>query len=377
MSSVRVPVKPQLLQWAVERSGRDPSAFERFPLSSWIEGDNDPTLKQLERFAAAARTPVGALLLDEPPDVELPLTDFRTIADRSIRAPSAELTDVVLLAERRQQWMHDRRQSLDEPAADWVGSASLEDEVPVVAQAATDLLSFSVTRRPSGPLLNTRAALVEAMEAQQVLVMISGYVGSTRRTFDVEEFRGFSLVDTLAPLVFVNGRDSKAGQLFTLLHEFAHLLLGQSALDLPVPGMSASTDTERWCNAFAAEVLVPAQHLRATFDSAASLRDEVDRLHLTYRASSLVILSQLYDIRAINWQDYQDAASAHREAALRAMQEKSEGGNYYNTTPHMVGRSLLEAVARDVRRGQTTTTEAMSLLQVSSYSTFEQLTAQL
>lgn len=377
MASVRVEVEPDLLRWAVDRSGRDAEAFARFPLAAWIEGERTPTLNQLEAFAAAARTPLGALLLPSPPETELPLTDFRTVADRPVRGPSAELIDVVFLAERRQEWMRRRRQEAQEETLTWIGSATPDDEVTAVASSIAAALSFGVEGRPVGPLLNTRAALVDSMEGRGVLVMIAGYVGSTHRRLDVEEFRGFCLVDDHAPLVFANGRDTKAGQLFTLLHEYAHLLTGESALDLPAPGRQRGSGVERWCNAVAAEVLVPAGHLRATFDRGNSLRDEVQRLHFVYRASGLVILSQLFDIGAISWDEYRQAAGQEREAALEAIAATSDGGNYYNTVPHMIGRRLLEAVANDVRSGRTTTTEAMSLLQVSSYSTFEQLTSGL
>lgn len=67
-------------RWAVDRSGREAGDFERFPLDAWIERDRVPTLKQPEEFAAAARTPIGALLLPEPPVTELPLMDSRTVA---------------------------------------------------------------------------------------------------------------------------------------------------------------------------------------------------------------------------------------------------------------------------------------------------------
>jgi Zn-dependent peptidase ImmA (M78 family) len=153
-----------------------------------------------------------------------------------------------------------------------------------------------------------------------------------------------------------------------------HLLLGQSALDLPTPGGHGASREERWCNAVAAQVLVPASHLQSTFDPDIPLREEVRRLHLVYRASGLVILSQLFDVGAISWSQYRQEAAEERRAALEAMAARSDGGNYYNTVQHMIGRRLLEAVATDVRSGRTTTTEAMSLLQVSSYSTLEQLT---
>ena len=105
----------------------------------------------------------------------------------------------------------------------------------------------------SGPALLSR-----------VMFRVGGFVMNTDMLhLDPQEFRGFVLADALAPLVFINGADSKAAQMFTLAHELAHLWLGQTALSDAAMVETSNHAIETWCNRVAAELLVPQTEFRA------------------------------------------------------------------------------------------------------------------
>ncbi|WP_243856452.1 MULTISPECIES: ImmA/IrrE family metallo-endopeptidase [Actinomyces] len=108
--------------------------------------------------------------------------------------------------------------------------------------------------------------------------MVNGVVDAdTHRRLDPAEFRGFALADDVAPLIFVNGADTKAAQIFTLVHELAHLWLGRSALSDADTDARGGQDEERWCNQVAAKALVPLNSLRDEWDGTYG-EDELDRL---------------------------------------------------------------------------------------------------
>ena len=102
--------------------------------------------------------------------------------------------------------------------------------------------------------------------------------------------RDFAMVDDLAPLVFINGADTKAAQMFTLAHELAHIWLGKSALSDSEARHAPAHEVERWCNLVAAEVLAPLAVFRREHDADTELRDELDRLARRFKVSTLVVL---------------------------------------------------------------------------------------
>ncbi len=375
---MRAPVNPALIRWARERAGLAPESLAaRFrKLPAWEAGEVRPTLRQVEDFARAVHVPVGYLFLSEPPEESLPIADFRTLAGQALERPSPDLLDTIHACQERQSWYREFVRIAGQPAADFVGSATIAIAPETVAPMIGARLGVDLAARHACPTwTDALRLLIGQAEDAGVLVMVSGVVGSnTSRRLDPAEFRGFALSDPLAPLVFVNGADTKAAQMFTLAHELAHLWLGASALS---NSEAAPTQQQRreeiWCNAVAAELLAPLDALRAELRDDEALPDALARLARTFKVSPLVILRRLLDANRLD-RDRFDAAWAHESTRLRKLAQRgSGGGDFYRTTLSRMSRRFVQAVVVSTLEGQTLYRDAYRMLGISRTETFDRL----
>ena len=375
---IRVAIAPDMLRWARERARLEQNElaarFKKLP--EWEEGEAQPTLKQVEAFAKAVHVPVGYLFLPEPPDEPLPIPDFRTFAGRAVTRPSPNLLDTIYACQERQSWYRDFVRVAHQPELDFIGGAKVTMPPETVAARMRATLGFDIdSRRDCSTWSEALRLFIQQADKAGVLVMVSGVVlNNNRRRLDPEEFRGFALSDPLAPLIFMNGADSKAAQMFTLAHEIAHLWLGASALsNIGAAPMQGFRREEVWCNAVAAEFLVPLATVRAELHDREPLDETLSRLARTFKVSTLVILRRLLDA---GWLDRTafDAAWARELGRLRdLMQRGSGGGDFYRTTLSRVSRRFARALVVSTLEGQTLYRDAFRMLGVSKTQTFHNL----
>ena len=376
----RVGVEPKLLLWARERSGRKPDHLQRrFPkLDAWERGSALPTFRQLEAFAKATYAPIGYFFLQEPPVEHVPVTDFRTIGDVHVSRPSPDLLDTLHLCQQRQDWYRDEARTSGDPPLDFVGSLDTSVNVSFAGARLRDVLGFDVEqRRGLGTWSEALRQFIEQAEALGILVMVSGIVGSnTRRKLDPEEFRGFVLSDPLAPLIFLNGADTKAAQMFTLAHEIAHLWLGASGISNSQAVSNPDHAVERWCNQVAAELLAPAEIVSNEFDSDAELNAETERLARRFKVSTLVVLRRIHDVGGLSRDELRHAYQ-QEVGRLQGLQRKGGGGNAIRNVGPRVSKRLARAIVVSTLEGRTSYTESFRLLGVRKLSTFESVAESL
>jgi Zn-dependent peptidase ImmA (M78 family) len=239
------------------------------------------------------------------------------------------------------------------------------------------VLTFDLSERGSS-WTEALTGLIERAEDIGILVMVNGVVGSnTRRKLDPAEFRGFALVDELAPVVFINGADTKAAQIFTLAHELAHVWLGETGLDDAAIASPPNSQIERWCNLVAAEFLIPLADLREEFNQDAELAFELDRLATLFRVSTLVVLRRVRDAGFVSADEYPTLYRAELQRVLGLIGERGSGGNFYNTLPVRVSKRFARALLADTLEGRTLYRDAFQMLGFKKLSTFRELSEKL
>jgi Zn-dependent peptidase ImmA (M78 family) len=376
-----VAASVSVLRWAARRArlaDDDLAArFRKWPL--WLSSAAQPTLKQLEDFARLTHTPFGYFFLPEPPALALPVPDFRTLRDTAFAEPSSNLLDTLYLCQQRQDWYRDHARMHGLPTLPFVGSASLREAPEVVAQRLRETLSLSTEARRQMPTwTDALRQLIAKAEDAGVMVMASSVVGSnSHRKLDVAEFRGFALADDLAPLVFLNGADSKAAQMFTLAHELAHVWLGATGVSDTQAGQVPEQQTERWCNQVAAELLMPMDELRATHRRNAPIPEEIQRLAREFKVSTLVALRRLFDAGYISqgalWQHYRE-----EQERLRMLKESdSPGGDFYRSLGARTSKRFARAIVSSTLEGLTSFPDAFRMLGVRRTATFYEAAREL
>lgn len=361
----KIAVKGELLKWAIERAQKDVTSLQKkFPkLNDWLIEKSKPTLRQLEDFAKTTYTPFGFLLLDKPPEESLPFPHFRTIQDEEYTRPSPELIDTIQTMQIRQAWMREYLIEEGQAALPFVNSARVDDNHVMIANNMRRLLGFDDDwAEKRNTWAEALRSFREALENLGVLVIVNGIVGSnnTSRPLNVREFRGFVMVDEYAPLVFVNGKDSKAAQMFTLAHEFAHILFGKSASFDLRDLEPAADEVEKVCNNVAAEFLAPSDKIQKIWHQEGPKKDKFKILGEKFKVSQIVIARRVLDLKFITKKEFQKFYNEFIRFE-KTPQATGGGGNPYSNYNLRIGERFAKTVIRAALDGKLLYSDAYRL----------------
>jgi len=370
MSARRLQIQLQrdVLRWARERAGLTTDLLARKVgvdsdrVREWEES-GQISVAQLDKLAHHTHTPIGYLSLQEPVRDELPIPDLRTSGDRPPTRPSLELLDTIRSMQRRQDWLRDELIESGQEPLGFIGSADLETPIPQLASSICGTLGLNEHwARAHRTWIEALRDLRRRIEAIGVMVVVNGVVGNnTHRRLDPEEFRGFVLVDEYAPLVFINNADFISAQMFTLIHELAHLWIAESGVSNFEEMQPISNRIELFCNAVAAEVLTPRAELEAIWGEVATDPDRFSTLARTFKVSTIVAARRALDLQLITRAEFFGFYEAWQNDERRERERRSGSGDFWNLQRGRIGDRFGLAVVRAVAEDRLLYRDAYSL----------------
>jgi len=360
-------IKPEMLRWAFTRAGYvEEKAIEVFPLlAEWLSIQKKPTSNQLQNFAKKFHVPMGYLFLNHAPEERIPFPMFRGNAGIASHF-DLNVYDTVAAISSRQSWLEDYLVENEIETCQLV--ATISTETPI--SEAVSKLRLALKLEPSWAFsLSTADAavgtLTQRLEDAGIFVAYNGVVGNnTHRKLKVSECRGFALVNDKAPYIFVNNDDSKSAQLFTLIHETAHIMMGISAGHAGEETGNQNVH-ERYCDRMAAEFLVPAEILRTIWNG------NIKKMSLRFKVSEIVVARRAHDIGLLSKEKYQEFWMEYSNRPIKR-KKKSGGGDFFLTSVKRVGKLFAIHVRNAVNSRQLSYTEAYRLtgLHGSTYQHF-------
>ncbi|CAH0122651.1 hypothetical protein PAE9249_05223 [Paenibacillus sp. CECT 9249] len=203
--------------------------------------------------------------------------------------------------------------------------------------------------------------------------MQNGIVGgNTHRALNVSEFRGFVLVDEVAPLIFINAVDTKSAQIFTLIHEVAHILIGSSAVVEASPLNSHNAAVEKLCNEAAAEMLCPRDLFIRQWHTHYPDGVVYETLSNIFKVSPIVIGRRALDLKIVPREEFFSFYYEYLERLKNQKTSSTSSGNFYNTLMSRLGNTFTSAVVYQASTGNIQYSEAFRLTGLKT-KTFEKL----
>jgi hypothetical protein len=361
MPSVSVKVNPTILNWLMQKAQQVNVGSPVIDLiKKWISGEKEPTFSQIETVSKKISIPFGYFFLENPPVEECKIVDFRTVDSISIQNPSRDLIDTVDLMSSVQEWMSEYNRDNGASEYVFVGSVKTTDGVIPVANTIREELKlelnwfadFRNAKEAFNSLRNTIADL-------GVIVMMNGIVGNnTHRTLNVSEFRAFTLTDPYAPLIFINSRDTDNGKVFSLLHELVHIWIGKDNFYNDTHGISQKVSKEeQFCNAVAAEILVPDSVFIAEWSTKTGSNEMIIYdLEKKFVCSRFTLLIKAFNTGRIEKAEFNSLLNLFKkqfETMQNQKQEKiSGGGDFYRTLATKWDRKVIQAMYSGVQSGR-------------------------
>ena len=353
-------INKELIEWAIIRNGNSVEEFysQNANVESWINGEKFPTVKQLETFTHKVHVPFGYMFLPKPPNETIPLPFFRT-GKNSTNKVSLNVFHTVQIIQDRQNWLTEYLEDLHFPQLDFVGKFSINDNYIDIVNDIRNVLKLELDwANKHNKWEEALDYLTIKIEEAGIIVTYNGIVGNnTHRVIDVNECRGFVLVNKKAPFLFINSADAKAAQMFTIIHELAHVWLGESAGFNNANLIPADDPLELLCDKVAAELLVPEIYFLKKWKTSQNFK----YLSKIFKVSPIVIGRRALDLKLITFQQFIRFYNEYMNEIKERKDRQSSGGDFYATTKKRISLRFAAFVNNAVKENKLLYRDAYKL----------------
>lgn len=384
-------ITPNVLKWARESARiteEIAAAKVSVPiekLKEWEEGTIQPTIRQAQTLAKAYKRPFALFFLPDIPRDFQPLQDFRKSGSKSLTTSSVFIIREI---QQKQAWISDVYSDNQEEKLPFVGRFNINDNPQKVANDILQTLNINPSFYKSD---NPIKEWIDAAETNGIFISRTSFIHS-RLKLDSEELQGFAISDPHAPFIFVNSEDWNAPQLFTLVHELAHIWIAETGISNEVEPNMKQKDrfhpVELFCNEVAANALMPEEIILNFDTSLFQSSKDIFKIAKQLGVSSFALLVRVLNLNIISITTYQDlkkqadkdfAEYLRREAEKKAKQKEKEkpgGPNYFLLQLNRNSRLFTQTVLDAFRGGYIEPTLASNLLNVQ-VNKFQKLESQL
>jgi Zn-dependent peptidase ImmA (M78 family) len=367
--SLDVEVEPKVLQWVIGTSGWtqaeitkklkiSPSTFQ-----NWLTGEIHPSLKQLEELSKTVKRPLAAFFLSQPPE-EPPLPkDYRQLPDKEGKFDKKTIL-AIRRARRLQNISKELSENLNIPLRSVITYVKQSDDQKKIAEYYRK--DFGLTEEFQKKIktpYDMFSFLRDALEKKNILVFQIPML--------LEDARGFTLVDTSPEVVIANSKDQIEARIFTLMHEFGHVLLHESGVSMPERTLFAQRvgPVEKWCNDFASAFILP--EVMANVEFTGYKNNLTDTLILSkfsrrYKVSKSMLLYNMFKLRYISQKEYDTVLKRYPLDNIRGKSTGFAAASVDKRCIQEKGQKFVSLVASNFEQGLITRSDALDYLSIKS-----------
>ncbi len=373
----KVKLNPEILKWArksakisLEKSASTISkTCKTDRIKEWESPDckDFPTVKQVEKLARLYRRPSDVFYLPFIPKDFPPLKDFRYNKEKGL---STALIFMMREIQEKQEWLSNFLSKKKEKKLDFVGRFNIKSQADVVAKDLRKTLNIGTFPSAQKPL----KYWIEKAESKRIFISLSSNY-HTRLKLDSDMFKGFAIADKYAPFIFLNSDDWDHGQIFTLVHELAHIWIGVSGIsnetELNIAHSSGIHPVEKFCNEVAVKALLPDDEMIAFLPKLNEITfKNISRLSRKLGVSNNALLNRALNMRLLDKEKFdsfrKESDNIWKEYLIKESQKKKSSGgpNYYVMQLRRNSKAFANIVMDFYKSGKVTGPDASRLLKV-------------